>query len=60
MTKEEFLRNNRGIDNDKDLDPEFMGAMYDRIAQNEIKMKDEDPGQAAKVPPLPPRRRAAL
>lgn len=26
MTKEQFLRNNRGINGDKDLDPEYLGV----------------------------------
>lgn len=40
MTKEEFLRNNRGIDNGQDVDPVYLGDLYDRIVHNEIKMKD--------------------
>lgn len=42
MTKEGFLRNNRGINDGKDLDPDFMGALYDRIVSNEIKLKDDE------------------
>ena len=38
MTKEEFFRNNRGIDNGKDIDAEFLSYIFDRIATNEIKM----------------------
>jgi hypothetical protein len=26
MTKEQFLKNNRGINGDKDLDPEYLGV----------------------------------
>ena len=43
MSKEGFLKNNRGINDGSDLDPIFMGALYDRIVGNEIKMKDFDP-----------------
>ncbi|CAM6091423.1 unnamed protein product [Calypogeia fissa] len=39
MSKAEFLRNNRGIDDGKDLHEDFMSALYDRIVSNEIKMK---------------------
>ncbi|KAK3285829.1 hypothetical protein CYMTET_6580 [Cymbomonas tetramitiformis] len=41
MTKAEFLKNNRGIDDGKDVAPEYLGALYDRITTNEIRMKDE-------------------
>ena len=30
---------NRGINDNKDLPPEYLEAIYDDIAQNEIKMK---------------------
>ena len=43
MSKEAFLRNNRGINDGGDLPAEFMSALYERIIHNEIKMKDEDP-----------------
>lgn len=42
MTKEEFMKNNRGINDGADLPPEFMSALYERIVKNEIKMKDDD------------------
>ena len=41
MTKTDFLRNNRGIDDDKDLPEDFLGALYDRIVKNEINMKED-------------------
>ena len=41
MSKEGFLKNNRGINDGQDLPPDFMGAIYDRIVYNEIKMKDD-------------------
>jgi brefeldin A-inhibited guanine nucleotide-exchange protein len=42
MSKEAFLKNNRGINDGQDLPEEFMAALYDRIVNNEIKMKDDD------------------
>ena len=41
MTKEGFLKNNRGINDGGDLGKEFMEALYDRIVNNEIKMNDD-------------------
>ncbi|KAG4964167.1 hypothetical protein JHK85_039142 [Glycine max] len=38
MTKADFVRNNRGIDDGKDLPEEYLGALYDQIVKNEIKM----------------------
>lgn len=38
MTKADFIRNNRGIDNGKDLPEEYLGAIYDQIVKDEIKM----------------------
>lgn len=42
MTKADFIRNNRGIDDGKDLPEEYLGALYDHIVKNEIKMKAEN------------------
>ena len=39
MTKADFIRNNRGIDDGKDLPEEYLGDLYDQIVRNEIKMK---------------------
>ncbi|GAA5840146.1 hypothetical protein JCM9279_002291 [Rhodotorula babjevae] len=41
MTQAEFIRNNRGIDDGKDLDEQFLIEIYDEINANEIRMKDE-------------------
>ncbi|KPV74748.1 uncharacterized protein RHOBADRAFT_36677 [Rhodotorula graminis WP1] len=41
MTQAEFIRNNRGIDDGKDLDEQFLVEIYDEINANEIRMKDE-------------------
>eukprot|EP00955_Chlamydomonas_euryale_P053114 355369-Chlamydomonas_euryale.AAC.19 len=42
MTKEGFLKNNRGINDGGDLPEDFMSALYERIVHNEIQMKDDD------------------
>ncbi|XP_052264736.1 brefeldin A-inhibited guanine nucleotide-exchange protein 1-like isoform X3 [Dreissena polymorpha] len=39
MTKEQYIKMNRGINDSKDLPEEYLSAIYDEIAQNEIKMK---------------------
>lgn len=39
MTKADFIRNNRGIDDGKDLPEDYLGSLYDQIVKNEIKMK---------------------
>lgn len=41
MTKLEFIKNNRGIDDGKDLDETLLSTIYDEININEIRMKDE-------------------
>ncbi|KAJ3087061.1 guanine nucleotide exchange protein for ADP-robosylation factor [Quaeritorhiza haematococci] len=41
MTKQDFIKNNRGIDEGKDLPAEFLEAIFDEISTNEIVMKDE-------------------
>lgn len=38
MSKEEFIRNNRGINDGGDLDPTFLGKLYDRITKTEIRL----------------------
>jgi brefeldin A-inhibited guanine nucleotide-exchange protein len=40
MTCEEFIRNNRGINEGKDLDVEFVTSIYNAIAAEEIQMKE--------------------
>lgn len=39
MSVEDFLKNNRGINDGSDLPPDFMRALYDRIVHNEIKVR---------------------
>jgi brefeldin A-inhibited guanine nucleotide-exchange protein len=41
MTKEGFMKNNRGIDGGNDLSEELLNFVFDSIAQNEIIMKSE-------------------
>ena len=41
MSKADFFRNNRGIDDGKDLPEDFLGSLYDRILKNEIKIKED-------------------
>ncbi|TFK75941.1 Sec7-domain-containing protein [Pluteus cervinus] len=48
MTKAEFLRNNRGINDNQNLPDEYLSDIYDDIVNNEIRMKDEV--EAAGVP----------
>jgi Sec7-like guanine-nucleotide exchange factor len=41
MTKAEFIKNNREINDGRDLPEELLLSIYDDIASNEIRMKDE-------------------
>lgn len=50
MSKADFIRNNRGIDDGKDLPEDYMGSLYDRIVKNEIKMKDDNLMPQNKLP----------
>ncbi|KAJ7950995.1 Brefeldin A-inhibited guanine nucleotide-exchange protein [Quillaja saponaria] len=42
MSADDFIRNNRGIDDGKDLPDEYMRSLYERISRNEIKMKEDE------------------
>ncbi|RVX01023.1 Brefeldin A-inhibited guanine nucleotide-exchange protein 2 [Vitis vinifera] len=42
MLPDDFIRNNRGIDDGKDLPEDYMRSLYERISRNEIKMKEDD------------------
>lgn len=42
MSAEDFIRNNRGIDDGKDLPEEYMRSLYERITKSEIKMKEDE------------------
>lgn len=57
MTKEQFIKNNRGINDSKDLPEEYLSQIYDEIAGNEIKMKASSssalgskPSKTGKIP----------
>ncbi|XP_022089529.1 brefeldin A-inhibited guanine nucleotide-exchange protein 1-like isoform X3 [Acanthaster planci] len=39
ISKDDYIRMNRGINDSKDLPPEYLSEIYDEIAGNEIKMK---------------------
>lgn len=41
MTKPDFVKNNRGIDDGKDLPEDLLSTIYDEINEDEIRMKDE-------------------
>jgi brefeldin A-inhibited guanine nucleotide-exchange protein len=41
MTRMDFLKNNRGIDEGKDLPAELLESIFDEIQSNEIKMKSD-------------------
>lgn len=41
MSKDDFLKNNRGIDDGKDLDAAFLEDVYDEIQTHEIVLKEE-------------------
>lgn len=47
MTKEDFIKNNRGINDNADLPPEYLTSIYDEIASNEIVLKSEREAAAA-------------
>ncbi|XVE76987.1 hypothetical protein DITRI_Ditri13aG0025400 [Diplodiscus trichospermus] len=42
MSADDFIRNNRGIDDGKDLPEEYLRSLFERISRNEIKMKEDD------------------
>lgn len=60
MSKEEFIKNNRGINDNADLPDEYLLAIYDEIAGNEIVLKSErDAAAAAGTTPAQPTGLAA-
>ncbi|MQL98963.1 hypothetical protein Taro_031672, partial [Colocasia esculenta] len=42
MSPDDFIRNNRGIDDGKDLPEEYLRSLFERISRSEIKMKEDD------------------
>lgn len=53
MSADDFIRNNRGIDDGKDLSEEYLRSLFERISRNEIKMKEYElaPQQLQSVNP---------
>ena len=49
MTKQQFLRNNRGINNGGDVDEGLLEGIYDDISSNEIVMEEEQTAELAKA-----------
>ncbi|KAI1759799.1 Sec7-domain-containing protein [Hypoxylon sp. FL1150] len=47
MSKEDFIKNNRGINDNADLPDEYLIGIYDEIAGNEIVLKSERDAAAA-------------
>ncbi|CAI4213120.1 unnamed protein product [Parascedosporium putredinis] len=47
MTKEDFIKNNRGINDNADLPEEYLIAIYEEIQNNEIVLKSEREAAAA-------------
>ncbi|OOF94873.1 hypothetical protein ASPCADRAFT_50951 [Aspergillus carbonarius ITEM 5010] len=41
MTKEDFIKNNRGINDNQDLPDEYLSSIYEEIASNEIVLDTE-------------------
>ncbi|KAL7270795.1 guanine nucleotide exchange protein for ADP-robosylation factor [Rhizina undulata] len=41
MTKEDFIANNRGINDNADLPPDYLGGVYEEIQSNEIVLEGE-------------------
>lgn len=41
MTKEDFIKNNRGINDNQDLPEDYLGSIYDEIGSNEIVLYTE-------------------
>lgn len=53
MSKEEFIKNNRGINDNADLPDDYLLGIYDEIAANEIVLKSERDAAAAAGAPAP-------
>ena len=41
MTKADFIKNNKGINDNANLPEELLSEIYDEITNNEIRMRDE-------------------
>ena len=53
MSKEDFFKNNRGIDDGKDLDSAFLEEIYDEIQAHEIVLKEEQDAALINSMPQP-------
>ncbi|KAI0032389.1 hypothetical protein K488DRAFT_78525 [Vararia minispora EC-137] len=53
MTKEDFVKNNRGINENADLPRELLSDIYDEITTNEIRMQGEVEASLMKDPGAP-------
>ena len=53
MTKNDFLKNNRGINDGQDLPEDMLSTIYDEIVSNEIRMKDEVDAAPIPIAPAP-------
>jgi len=49
MTMAQFLKNNKGIDEQHDLPPEMLSAFYHRIKASEIRMNETDQNESDEV-----------
>lgn len=52
MTKLDFVKNNRGINDGADLPEDLLHSIFDDIVSNEIRMKDEVEAQVATTVPV--------
>ena len=48
MTKQQYIKMNRGINDSRDLPEEYLSTIYDEIADNEIKMRVTSQGRPGK------------
>lgn len=53
MTKQDFIKNNRGINDNTDLPDEYLNGIYDEIANDEIVLKSERETAALMSAPQP-------
>ncbi|KAF8265707.1 hypothetical protein EI94DRAFT_1734979 [Lactarius quietus] len=60
MTKNDFIKNNRGINDNADLPEELLSTIYDDIVNNEIRMKDEMDASLGQIPASGPGIAGAL
>lgn len=60
MTKTDFVKNNRGINDNADLPEEFLSNIFDDIVNNEIRMKDEVDAALGQIPAAGPGIAGAL